>query len=361
MNMKFWFAYKLLIGNLRRAIFPFLGVTGGVIALIMSLSLGAGGEKIISNDLLSMSDNRIMIGGAEMNMRDMQILENYPMIQYTVFPEARTTIGRNIFRGYSQKALSTLRLNLLKDREVILDKKQFTNKKIGDIIKFSIDEREHTFLVKDMYEETNPFELMKQGNRIIISQEYYQRLFGKNSYSQIIMSFDKNEEAEEYIPYILKKINYGRGTLDKIKLLETPEIYKKVIKIQKLVKSSLNMLSIISLCIGGFGIMNLVASGVKSRCNHIGIMRAIGMAKRDIIEIFFIEGMVISILGSVIGVAIGITFSLIFGKLISIAPEFNFLQIAAAFFISIILGVVMGIYPAAKIGKMNIIEALKEN
>ena len=45
--MIFWFACKMLLGNSKRAIFPFLGVVGGITALIMSFSLGAGGEELI--------------------------------------------------------------------------------------------------------------------------------------------------------------------------------------------------------------------------------------------------------------------------------------------------------------------------
>lgn len=361
MKMKLWFAYKLLIGNWKRAIFPLLGVTGGVIALIMSLSLGAGGEKIISNDLSAMSDNRIMVGGANMDMRDMQIIEGYPMVQYAVFPEARIETGGNIFRGYSPKALAVLGLNQLNDREVILDKNQFPESKKGDKIRVSINNREYEFIIRDIYEEKNPFELMKQGDRIIISQSYYQRLFERYTYKQLIVAFDKNEDVEEYIPYILKKFNQDRGGFERVTLLETPEVYKRIVKIQKLVKNVLGLLSVISLCIGGFGIMNLVASGVRARIGHIGIMRAIGTPKKDVVSIFLIEGIIISIIGSIIGIILGSIISIILGKLIAIKPEFNIFQIVCAMGSSVILGVVMGIYPAAKIGKIDIIQALREN
>ena len=85
MNITFWLAYKMLFGNLKRAVFPFMGVLGGIAALIISLSLGAGGEKLISSNLMAIGSNRIVLGGDELGRRDIQILENYPFVEYVFF------------------------------------------------------------------------------------------------------------------------------------------------------------------------------------------------------------------------------------------------------------------------------------
>ena len=133
MKMIFWLAYKMLLGNLRRAIFPFLGVVGGISALVLSLALGDGGERMITTNLMAIGNNRIMLGGDELSKRDIQILENYPFVDYVFFPEARKYDGNNIFRGYSKKALMAMGLNSnLGNMEVILDKNQFPDVGIGD-------------------------------------------------------------------------------------------------------------------------------------------------------------------------------------------------------------------------------------
>lgn len=360
MKRVFWFAYKILKGNVRRAIFPFLGVVGGITALIMSFSLGAGGERIISTNLSAISGNRIMIGGQEMSARDMQIIENYPFVEYTLFPSARENTGTNIFIGYSTKALMALGLHPLSDREVILDKNQFPDKQPGDRIDLSTDSGVRSFVVAGLYEEQNPFELMKQGNRIIVSQSYFERLFGRYRYNELIVSFDKKEDADDLIPVLLKKFNDDRRGYGQVRLLETPEVYKRIVKIQSMVKNTLNILSFISLCIGGFGIMNLIAGGVRARTGHIGILRAMGMSKEEVVKIFLAEGIIISIIGSITGVVIGVIGAVLSGKLIMIPPEFNFLQILVALIISLIFGVGMGVYPARKAGQIAITDALRE-
>ena len=357
----FWMAYRMLTGNIKRALFPFLGVAGGITALIMALSLGAGGEKIISSNLMAIGNNRIMLGGDEMSRRDMKILENYPFVEYTLFPDARVIKNDNIFIGYPQRVLSILGMKNLSDREIVLDKNQFPDKKAGDKIDLYIDNSLYTFVIADMYEEKNPFELMRQGNRIILSQDYFEKLFGIYRFKQIVVSFEKNEDTEDILPIILKKFNDDRRGYNKIKLLETPEVYKRILKIQKMVKNTLGVLALISLSLGGFGIMNLVASGIRARSGHIGILRAMGMPKERVIKLFLTEGILVSAIGAVTGIMTGIMLSFIMGKLVSIRPEFNVLQIIISIIVSLVFGIAAGIHPAKKISGANIVEMLKES
>lgn len=361
MKVLFWLAYKLLTGNIKRAIFPFIGAVTGVTALVMALSIGAGGEKLISTNLMAIGDNRIMIGGDELSQRDMRILENYPFVEYTLFPEARVTENSNIYIGYSKQALKALGLPNLGDREIILDPTQYPNKNIGDILEVEINNNREFFRVVGLYKEENPFELMKQGNRIILSQNYFERLFNKYRFNQMIVSFDKSENADDLIPIVLQKFNGDRKGYTAVKLLETPEVYKRVVKIQKMVRSTLYVLAALSLVLGGIGIMTLISSGVRARTAHIGILRAMGMSKENVVKVFLFEGSIIAVVGTMIGVVLGIVGSIVGGKLIMIPPLFNVGNIFLAILVSLVVGIGMGVYPARKAGMMNITDALREN
>lgn len=361
MKMIFWFSYKILLGNIKRAIFPFLGVTAGVTALIMALAIGAGGEKIISKNLSAIGDNRIMLGGDEMTQRDIKIMEGYPFVEYTIFPEARAMEKNNIFIAYPPKALQTLGMKNLGDREVILDRTQFPNKKPGDRIELILSNGRQSFTVADTYIEENPFELMRQGNRIIVSQSYFEKLFGRYRFKEMTVSFDKNEDVEELLPFLLNKFNSDRRSYGDIRVLETPEVYKRILKIQKLVKNTLGVLAIISIGIGGVGIMTLISSGVRDRISHIGILRAMGMSKENVVKVFLTEGIIISIVGTLTGIILGIIGAILGGKLIMIPPVFNIDKIILAILFSLLTGIGMGIQPARKAGEMNITDALREN
>lgn len=122
----------------------------------------------------------------------------------------------------------------------------------------------------------------------------------------------------------------------------------------------MGILSFISLCIGGFGIMNLIAGGVRARTGHIGILRAMGMSRENIVKIFLAEGVIISIIGSLSGVIIGVIGAILSGKLIMIPPQFNVLQILFALVVSLAFGIGMGVYPARKAGNIAITDALRD-
>jgi len=115
----------------------------------------------------------------------------------------------------------------------------------------------------------------------------------------------------------------------------------------------------ISLLVGGIGIMNILLVSVTERTREIGVRKAIGARKKDILIQFLIESMMICALGVVIGILLAIGFS----KLVAattplpaaITPWVVFLGLGFV----LAIGLFIGIYPASKAAKLNPIEALR--
>jgi putative ABC transport system permease protein len=115
----------------------------------------------------------------------------------------------------------------------------------------------------------------------------------------------------------------------------------------------------ISLLVGGIGIMNIMLVSVTERTREIGIRKALGARKRDILYQFLIESLFISGSGGVLGVVLGFLLSYAAAALMNISVKVTLPVIGVAFGFSLLVGVFFGLYPAGKAGNLNPIEALR--
>ena len=116
----------------------------------------------------------------------------------------------------------------------------------------------------------------------------------------------------------------------------------------------------ISLLVGGIGIMNIMLATVTERTREIGIRRALGAKQRDIILQFLIETIVLSGVGGVLGVAIGMGFPEIIRYFVpDLEPVVTGGSVLMAFGVSVLIGILAGLYPAIRAAKMDPIEALR--
>ena len=116
----------------------------------------------------------------------------------------------------------------------------------------------------------------------------------------------------------------------------------------------------ISLLVGGIGIMNIMLVTVTERTREIGIRRAIGAERSSIVTQFLIEAAMLCGIGGIIGIAFGTLATRLAGRLliqIDIWPSVTITL--GAFALSVALGVLFGIYPAAKASKLQPVEALR--
>ena len=115
----------------------------------------------------------------------------------------------------------------------------------------------------------------------------------------------------------------------------------------------------ISLLVGGIGIMNIMLAGILERTHEIGVRRAIGARKWDILRQFLIEAVLISFAGGLIGVALGFGLSRLVAMMAGWDTIVTTSSILLAFLVSVSIGLVFGIYPAAKAARLDPVEALR--
>ncbi|WP_448821747.1 ABC transporter permease [Cetobacterium sp.] len=352
-------SFRFLRGNLARAAFPMIAVIVGAMSLVMTLSLGDGARNIINRDLSAIGGNRILVGAEHLNHKDLELMERLPFVEYGIFPEERALVGNTVYKGYSKKALIAMKLPILKNEETVLDKEQFSDIKIGEEIELETVSGKRRFLVRGLYQEESPFETMKMGDRVIVSDETFEKIFGKRSYKNLVIAFPEGENGEDYIPIVLKELNKIRPRYNQVRILETPDVYKKVERIKSFVGKSLFILSFISLGIGGVGILNLIATTVRERGSYIGVLRAMGMSRESLTKIFIIEAGIVIVLGTSIGITFSVGMSYIAGNILKIPPYFNFFKIMVTLALIMGISLIFGVYPAKRAGEIEIVKALK--
>ena len=115
----------------------------------------------------------------------------------------------------------------------------------------------------------------------------------------------------------------------------------------------------ISLLVGGIGIMNIMLVSVTERTREIGLRKAIGAKRSDILLQFLIEAIALTIIGGAIGIGLGWLGAVAIAKVGNWAPIVSLNSILLAFGVSALFGLVFGIYPANKASKLSPIEALR--
>lgn len=115
----------------------------------------------------------------------------------------------------------------------------------------------------------------------------------------------------------------------------------------------------ISLFVGGIGVMNIMLVSVTERTREVGIRKALGARRQDILGQFLIESLVICSIGGIIGMAFGIGGAFLIAKFAKWPPLVSWTTVVIAFLFSSAVGLFFGIYPASKAAKLDPIEALR--
>ncbi|HOK55894.1 MAG TPA: ABC transporter permease [bacterium] len=121
----------------------------------------------------------------------------------------------------------------------------------------------------------------------------------------------------------------------------------------------LGSIAAISLIVGGIGIMNIMLATVTERTREIGIRRAVGAKRKDIISQFLLETVILSSVGGFIGILLGILIPKLVTKFAGMTTVITWWSIALSFTISVGVGITFGIYPARKAAYLDPIQALR--
>jgi putative ABC transport system permease protein len=176
--------------------------------------------------------------------------------------------------------------------------------------------------------------------------------------SQITVTVDSMDNVKRTaaaLDSMLRQFHPKRdyGITVPLELLEKAEATKRIFNLV------LGSIAGISLIVGGIGIMNIMLATVSERTREIGIRRALGARRRDIIEQFLIETTVMSSSGGLIGVLLGLAVPPLVSHLSGIPAVIRPWSPIVAFLIAVAIGVIFGVYPARRAAMLDPVEALR--
>jgi putative ABC transport system permease protein len=149
------------------------------------------------------------------------------------------------------------------------------------------------------------------------------------------------------------------GSADDYEVVVPEVLLEQSRQTQRIFNIVMGSIAGISLLVGGIGIMNIMLASVLERTREIGVRRAIGATRRDIRAQFVVESFAISLIGGIAGIIIGIVLARIVAAYAGWPTVITISSLLLSTGVSISVGLVSGIYPAARAAEMNPVEALR--
>ncbi|MBC1473945.1 FtsX-like permease family protein [Listeria grandensis] len=387
-------AWKQLKTSKMRSFLTMLGIIIGVSSVILLVSLGKGVTDQVNSQMGDLGSNLVTVMNTSTNPNDKFTYDD--VLKYknidgvkSISPELSGQVKATF--DYKSKDLKLIGTNeQYKDaRGLKLDAGRFLlpidveyGQKIvvigpnvaSDLFGFSDPIGEYIrvngmpYKVVGVLKEKGESMMGSSDDQIFVPLSAAQRLLKDTNVRTFYVETDTAEDVDRVVNTLESRLsihfNYNEadsasGETAPYQVINQQEILNAFDTISSTLTTALGAIAGISLVVGGIGIMNIMLVSVSERTREIGIRKALGAKKRDILTQFLIESIVISVVGGLVGIAIGVSGALAFGSLAGIPSGITAPTIIGAFLFSMFIGVIFGITPANKASKLRPIDALR--
>jgi putative ABC transport system permease protein len=396
-------AFQSLVSNKLRSGLTMLGIIIGVAAVIAMLAIGNGAQAQITNQINSIGSNLLYVSSGARNVRNARPLTTSDVAALSdpnqapdVMLAAPIISGRASIAGGgntsntsvtgSTAAYATLRGYTVSEGSFITDANVTGHAMvavIGADTATNLYNRTTNVVGQEIRIDGQIFKvigvLTKKGTSSFGSQDdlaivpittAQQRLFFRRTVGQVdqilVQAASSNAvtDAQNEVTAILEFRHKITNGTDDFTILNQQQILDTANSIIGIFTAFLGGIGGISLLVGGIGVMNIMLVSVTERTREIGLRKALGARKRDILTQFLVESATMSVVGGAFGVLLGWGLATLIGVIASssgtaLTPLVSFSSIALATLFSAAVGLFFGIYPASRAASLAPVEALR--
>lgn len=390
-------AIDSILSNKLRSFLTMLGIIIGISSVITIVSIGKGGQNAITGEFqkigvnilevkinndaqISKSDYFTMNDIKSIKSKIPQVENVAPITQSmaTIKTDKHTKRAVIIATSSDYSAIGNVEIlygRFLSEKDVLLAKNVIVIDNIsartlfgyedcvGKTVKIGSSTSMVTVTIAGVYKnEGSIFGSAFENMPVILYSPitHTERLFPNDfNISQIEVLVNDTRDSEvisNNIIRLVESVHHSKGKYKAENLIKQIDQINNVLNIFTAIISAI---AGISLVVGGIGVMNIMLVSVTERTREIGIRKAIGATRRDILVQFLVESVIISSIGGIIGMLLGITIGYTVGLFLNISPGVSLATVLTAFLFSSAVGIFFGIYPANKASKLDPIEALR--
>ncbi|MDK2986096.1 MAG: putative transport system permease protein [Clostridia bacterium] len=379
-------ALKGIMGNKMRTFLTMLGIIIGVSAVIILVSVVQGTTESVTENIESMGTNLLSVmirgRGAETYLTYDATLSLAD--KYGVAGVAPVASG-NVTAKFDTKTMDVTLEGVDENYQTV---RNYTVQSGRFIMPLDVEYRQKVILlgtevVKELFGSQNPIDKNVQLNglnfKVIGILEEKGSTMGGNNDEKILMPITTAQrflksagirqiyvqaESPELVNTVYAQVekyllNKFKNDEDAYRIFNQTEMLSTINEVTRNMALMLGGIATISLLVGGIGIMNIMLITVTERTREIGIRKAIGARRRDILIQFLIESAVISGLGGIIGIIVGLAGNKVLNLLAGMNTKTTISIIILSLAFSLVVGMFFGIYPANKASKLKPVDALR--
>lgn len=392
------FAFVSLWANKFRSFLTMLGIIIGIFSVVILSAAGAGVKDKVSEFINGLGPNTLIVlpipsieGQAPAFQQSASFIsnitnddvaeitknvQNISSIQKASFPSGIASFGGKkivpFMAGATPGITDVFKLVIDKGRSITnkdIDDKNYyvvlglsakinlglTDDDIGKKIKIAKDEFEIIGFFAANNNQMFGFDL---GNMIFMPVSVAQKINNRETLDRLFITVNSKENIEQVNKDIESLLKDRHGEND-FSILQQKDALKLFDQILGILTSLLSAIASISLLVGGIGIMNIMLVSVTERTKEIGIRKAIGATNFSILLQFLVEAILLTFIGAAIAIAGAYAITPIIAAKSPITPIIQLPTVMMAAGISIVIGILFGLFPAIRAARKDPIEALR--